>query len=169
MHFNALISQCLKDIRITASKCDQAISFIKTLLLRGKENQTVCSLWWNKVLRDFIVFCAESHNCDHEHRNLWRLFVAVAITYQLLRLNLKTTDSWNEWHWSGRRVMFWQRTLDPGVHVAALWAIKATKHLFPPLKQMKKKLAGLTKEHEALFNFVENNKHISTEKEKQKV
>lgn len=34
---------------------------------------------------------------------------------------------------------------------------------------MKKKLAGLTKEHEALFNFVENNKQISTEKEKQKV
>lgn len=65
--------------------------------------------------------------------------------------------------------MFWQRTLDPGVHVAAPRAIKATKHLFPPLKQMKKKLAGLTKEHEALFNFVENNKHISTEKEKQKV
>lgn len=34
---------------------------------------------------------------------------------------------------------------------------------------MKKKLIGLTKEHEALFNFVENNKHICTEKEKQKV
>ncbi|RXM28135.1 Nostrin, partial [Acipenser ruthenus] len=32
----------------------------------------------------------------------------------------------------------------------------------------KKKLFGSTKEHEALFNFVENNKHISTEKEKQK-
>lgn len=34
---------------------------------------------------------------------------------------------------------------------------------------MKKKLVGLTREHEALFNFVENNKHICTEKEKQKV
>lgn len=34
---------------------------------------------------------------------------------------------------------------------------------------MKKKLIGLTREHEALFNFVENNKHISTEKEKQRV
>lgn len=36
-------------------------------------------------------------------------------------------------------------------------------------KQMKKKLVVLTKEHEALFNFVENNRHICTEKEKQKV
>ncbi|XP_055360959.1 nostrin isoform X2 [Betta splendens] len=35
--------------------------------------------------------------------------------------------------------------------------------------KMKKKLNGLTREHEALFNFVENNKHISTEKEKQKM
>ncbi|CAG5865567.1 unnamed protein product [Menidia menidia] len=35
--------------------------------------------------------------------------------------------------------------------------------------KIKKKLAGLTKEHEALFNFVENNKHVSTEKEKQKM
>ncbi|KAM9851282.1 nostrin isoform 2-T2 [Aulostomus maculatus] len=33
----------------------------------------------------------------------------------------------------------------------------------------KKKLFGITREHEALFNFVENNKHISTEKEKQKM
>ncbi|XP_075895960.1 nostrin isoform X2 [Nelusetta ayraudi] len=33
----------------------------------------------------------------------------------------------------------------------------------------KKKLAGLTREHEALFNFVESNKHICTEKEKQKM
>ncbi|KAM3608005.1 uncharacterized protein V6R79_017491 [Siganus canaliculatus] len=33
----------------------------------------------------------------------------------------------------------------------------------------KKKLSGLTKEHEALFNFVEKNKQISTEKEKQKM
>ncbi|TKS67249.1 Nostrin BM247 -like protein [Collichthys lucidus] len=33
----------------------------------------------------------------------------------------------------------------------------------------KKKLVGLTKEHEALFNFVESNKHISTIKEKQKM
>ncbi|XP_045910893.1 nostrin [Micropterus dolomieu] len=33
----------------------------------------------------------------------------------------------------------------------------------------KKKLFGLTREHEALFNFVENNKHICTEKEKQKM
>lgn len=40
---------------------------------------------------------------------------------------------------------------------------------FPLLAQTKKKLAGLTKEHEALFNFVESNKHICTEKEKQKV
>lgn len=37
------------------------------------------------------------------------------------------------------------------------------------LKQLKKRLHGLTKEHEALFNYLENNKHISTEKEKQKV
>ncbi|KAM8856543.1 nostrin isoform 2-T2 [Spinachia spinachia] len=35
--------------------------------------------------------------------------------------------------------------------------------------KMKKKLLGLTKEHEALFNFVENNRQISTEKEKQKM
>ncbi|MGH0129138.1 UNVERIFIED_CONTAM: hypothetical protein FKN15_025245 [Acipenser sinensis] len=35
-------------------------------------------------------------------------------------------------------------------------------------KPAKKKLFGTTKEHEALFNFVENNKNISTEKEKQK-
>lgn len=35
--------------------------------------------------------------------------------------------------------------------------------------KLKKKLAGLTREHEALFNFVENNKHMSTEKEKQKM
>ncbi|KAK2839761.1 hypothetical protein Q5P01_013501 [Channa striata] len=35
--------------------------------------------------------------------------------------------------------------------------------------KMKKKLNGLTREHEALFNFVENNKHICTEKEKQKM
>ncbi|XP_046902893.1 nostrin [Hypomesus transpacificus] len=35
--------------------------------------------------------------------------------------------------------------------------------------KMKKKLIGLTREHEALFNFVENNKQISTEKEKQKM
>ncbi|XP_070694338.1 nostrin [Pempheris klunzingeri] len=35
--------------------------------------------------------------------------------------------------------------------------------------KIKKKLAGLTREHEALFNFVENNKHICTEKEKQKM
>lgn len=37
------------------------------------------------------------------------------------------------------------------------------------LVQTKKKLVGLTREHEALFNFVESNKHICTEKEKQKV
>lgn len=36
-------------------------------------------------------------------------------------------------------------------------------------KQVKKKLSGLTKEHEDLFNFVEGNKNISTKKEKQKV
>ena len=41
--------------------------------------------------------------------------------------------------------------------------------MFPTLKQIKKKLVGLTREHEALFSFVENNKHICTEKEKQKV
>ncbi|KAM6934184.1 nostrin [Xenentodon cancila] len=35
--------------------------------------------------------------------------------------------------------------------------------------KLKKKLIGLTKEHEALFNFVENNKHICTAKEKQKM
>uniref|UniRef100_A0A8C6SY19 Osteoclast-stimulating factor 1 n=1 Tax=Neogobius melanostomus TaxID=47308 RepID=A0A8C6SY19_9GOBI len=35
--------------------------------------------------------------------------------------------------------------------------------------KLKKKLCGLTREHEALFNFVENNKRISTEKEKQKM
>ncbi|KAI3356217.1 hypothetical protein L3Q82_017465, partial [Scortum barcoo] len=35
--------------------------------------------------------------------------------------------------------------------------------------KIKKKLGGLTREHEALFNFVENNKHICTEKEKQKM
>ncbi|KAF7215893.1 nostrin isoform X2 [Nothobranchius furzeri] len=35
--------------------------------------------------------------------------------------------------------------------------------------KLKKKLSGLTREHEALFNYVENNKHISTEKEKQKM
>ncbi|XP_041663816.1 nostrin isoform X2 [Cheilinus undulatus] len=36
-------------------------------------------------------------------------------------------------------------------------------------RPIKKKLVGLTREHEALFNFVENNKHICTEKEKQKM
>lgn len=41
--------------------------------------------------------------------------------------------------------------------------------MFPVLKQIKKKLLGLTREHEALFNFVENNRQICTEKEKQKV
>ncbi|XP_042283072.1 nostrin [Thunnus maccoyii] len=35
--------------------------------------------------------------------------------------------------------------------------------------KIKKKLSGLTREHEALFNFVESNKHICTEKEKQKM
>lgn len=35
-------------------------------------------------------------------------------------------------------------------------------------KQVKKKLSALTREHEALFNFVEENKQICTEKEKQK-
>ncbi|XP_034429816.1 nostrin [Hippoglossus hippoglossus] len=35
--------------------------------------------------------------------------------------------------------------------------------------KIKKKLVGLTREHEALFNFVENNKHICTQKEKQKM
>lgn len=35
--------------------------------------------------------------------------------------------------------------------------------------KLKKKLVGLTREHEALFNFVENNKRICTEKEKQKM
>ncbi|XP_051261015.1 nostrin [Dicentrarchus labrax] len=35
--------------------------------------------------------------------------------------------------------------------------------------KIKKKLIGLTREHEALFNFVESNKQISTEKEKQKM
>ncbi|CAL8268694.1 unnamed protein product [Lota lota] len=35
--------------------------------------------------------------------------------------------------------------------------------------KMKKKLLGMTREHEALFNFVETNKHICTEKEKQKM
>lgn len=35
--------------------------------------------------------------------------------------------------------------------------------------KIKKKLLGLTKEHEALFNFVENNRQICTEKEKQKM
>ena len=37
------------------------------------------------------------------------------------------------------------------------------------IEQMKKKLVGVTREHEALINFVETNKHICTEKEKQKV
>ena len=37
------------------------------------------------------------------------------------------------------------------------------------IEQMKKKLVGITREHEALVNFVETNKHIWTEKEKQKV
>ncbi|XP_038136176.1 nostrin isoform X1 [Cyprinodon tularosa] len=35
--------------------------------------------------------------------------------------------------------------------------------------KLKKRLHGLTREHEALFNYLENNKHISTEKEKQKM
>uniref|UniRef100_A0A8C7J6Y9 Nitric oxide synthase trafficking n=1 Tax=Oncorhynchus kisutch TaxID=8019 RepID=A0A8C7J6Y9_ONCKI len=35
--------------------------------------------------------------------------------------------------------------------------------------KMKKKLVGLTREHEALFNYVEKNTHICTEKEKQKM
>ncbi|XP_072253795.1 nostrin isoform X2 [Leuresthes tenuis] len=35
--------------------------------------------------------------------------------------------------------------------------------------KIKKKLVGLTREHEALFSFVENNKKICTEKEKQKM
>ncbi|KAL7881880.1 hypothetical protein AOLI_G00087290 [Acnodon oligacanthus] len=35
--------------------------------------------------------------------------------------------------------------------------------------KVKKKLGGLTREHEALFSFVEKNKHICTEKEKQKM
>ncbi|XP_030643094.1 nostrin [Chanos chanos] len=35
--------------------------------------------------------------------------------------------------------------------------------------KVKKKLSGLTREHEALFNFVENNKQMNTEKEKQKM
>uniref|UniRef100_A0A8K9UWB3 Osteoclast-stimulating factor 1 n=1 Tax=Oncorhynchus mykiss TaxID=8022 RepID=A0A8K9UWB3_ONCMY len=35
--------------------------------------------------------------------------------------------------------------------------------------KMKKKLVGLTREHEALFNFVEKNTRICTEKEKQKM
>uniref|UniRef100_A0AAV2JY05 Osteoclast-stimulating factor 1 n=1 Tax=Knipowitschia caucasica TaxID=637954 RepID=A0AAV2JY05_KNICA len=35
--------------------------------------------------------------------------------------------------------------------------------------KLKKKLMGLTREHEALFNFVESNKQMSTEKEKQKM
>ncbi|XP_040056980.2 nostrin isoform X1 [Gasterosteus aculeatus] len=35
--------------------------------------------------------------------------------------------------------------------------------------KMKKKLLGLTKEHEALFNFVETNRQMCTEKEKQKM
>lgn len=39
----------------------------------------------------------------------------------------------------------------------------------PFLQQFKKKLVGLTREHEGLFNFVKNNKQICTEKEKQKV
>uniref|UniRef100_A0A8C4ZHV3 Nitric oxide synthase trafficking n=1 Tax=Gadus morhua TaxID=8049 RepID=A0A8C4ZHV3_GADMO len=37
------------------------------------------------------------------------------------------------------------------------------------IEQMKKKLVGITREHEALVNFVETNKHICTEKEKQKM
>lgn len=41
--------------------------------------------------------------------------------------------------------------------------------VFSRLKQIKKKLLGLTREHEALFNFVENNRQMCTEKEKQKV
>ncbi|XP_041720948.2 nostrin [Coregonus clupeaformis] len=35
--------------------------------------------------------------------------------------------------------------------------------------KIKKKLVGLTREHEALFNFVKKNTHICTEKEKQKI
>ncbi|XP_075959940.1 nostrin [Anarhichas minor] len=35
--------------------------------------------------------------------------------------------------------------------------------------KVKKKLLGLTREHEALFNFVENNRQMCTEKEKQKM
>ncbi|KAF1382520.1 hypothetical protein PFLUV_G00144630 [Perca fluviatilis] len=35
--------------------------------------------------------------------------------------------------------------------------------------KIKKKLHGLTREHEALFNFVDNNRQICTEKEKQKM
>ncbi|XP_056145676.1 nostrin [Lampris incognitus] len=36
-------------------------------------------------------------------------------------------------------------------------------------RPIKKKLVGITREHEALFNFVENNRQICTEKEKQKM
>uniref|UniRef100_A0A8C9VYV9 Osteoclast-stimulating factor 1 n=1 Tax=Scleropages formosus TaxID=113540 RepID=A0A8C9VYV9_SCLFO len=39
----------------------------------------------------------------------------------------------------------------------------------PVSKPCKKKLIGLTREHEALFSFVENNKQMCTEKEKQKM
>ncbi|XP_060944715.1 nostrin [Limanda limanda] len=35
--------------------------------------------------------------------------------------------------------------------------------------KIKKKLVGLTREHEALFNFVDNNAHMCTQKEKQKM
>ncbi|KAM4731020.1 nostrin [Anableps anableps] len=35
--------------------------------------------------------------------------------------------------------------------------------------KLKKRLYGLTREHEALFNYLESNKHNSTEKEKQKM
>ncbi|XP_049583835.1 nostrin isoform X1 [Syngnathus scovelli] len=47
-----------------------------------------------------------------------------------------------------------------GKHVTVNW----TEQI-----KTKKKLVGLTREHEALFNFVESNKHLSTEKEKQKM
>ncbi|MBN3326376.1 NOSTN protein, partial [Atractosteus spatula] len=67
----------------------------------------------------------------------------------------------------------WSHVSDEMCSTADIHRLSSCILLNSKINQMffviKKKLFGLTKEHEALFNFVESNKHLSTEKEKQKM
>uniref|UniRef100_A0A665UAB3 Osteoclast-stimulating factor 1 n=1 Tax=Echeneis naucrates TaxID=173247 RepID=A0A665UAB3_ECHNA len=112
-------------------------------------------------------------------------------SYNLLYQNVKRFSKSGESFCKELMTVFQQRSLGNAFHQEAILEIRqvldeqnkrkrpldsaiersgklVTANWSEQLK-IKKKLVGLTREHEALFNFVENNKPICTEKEKQKM